>query len=60
MPYAFSNEIFSSQNSLIEWVGFDDVLSVENKVKYAMKNKLGGAMIWSLDMVQKIKFKFKN
>ena len=34
----------------MEWVGFDDVRSVEIKVKYAMKNKLGGAMLWALDM----------
>lgn len=31
-------------------MGFDDVRSIESKVKYIMDRKLGGAMIWSLDM----------
>lgn len=50
MPYAYSNEMLQSSNSLIEWIGFDDVRSVEIKVKYAMENNLGGAMLWALDM----------
>lgn len=36
----------------IEWIGFDDVKSIELKVKYAIKNKLGGAMLWTLDYVR--------
>ena len=42
--------MLSSQSSLVEWVGFDDVRSVEIKVKYAMDNNLGGVMLWALDM----------
>jgi GH18 family chitinase len=52
VPYAYSNEMFSDSNSLVEWVGFDDVKSVELKVKYAIKNNLAGAMFWALDMVK--------
>jgi chitinase len=48
VPYAYSNEAIST--SSMDWVGFDDVKSIENKVKYLMKEKLGGAMIWSIDM----------
>ncbi|XP_068946484.1 chitinase-3-like protein 2 isoform X1 [Petaurus breviceps papuanus] len=33
-----------------QWVGFDDEESVETKVKYLKNSKLGGAMIWSLDL----------
>ena len=50
VPYAYSSELAS--NSDIEWVGFDDIKSVEIKIKYAMKNNLGGAMLWALDMVK--------
>jgi chitinase len=42
--------MFTSQGSLVEWVGFDDVRSVELKVKYAIHNNLGGVMLWALDM----------
>jgi GH18 family chitinase len=48
VPFAYSNEI--STPGPLEWVGFDDVLSIEQKVKYIIAKKLGGAMIWSLDM----------
>ena len=50
VPYAYSNELLQSSTSLIEWIGFDDIRSVEIKVKYAMDNNLGGAMLWALDM----------
>lgn len=50
VPYAYSNELFSSTSGPLEWVGFDDVRSIEAKSKYIMDRKLGGAMIWSLDM----------
>lgn len=49
VPYAYSNEI-TSQGMPIEWVGFDDVRSIEVKVKYIKEKNLAGAMIWSLDM----------
>ena len=32
-----------------EWVGFDDVRSIDIKVKYLMDKGLGGAMFFSLD-----------
>ena len=51
VPYAYSSlNVTDSEESNIEWVGFDDVKSTEIKVKYAMANKLGGAMLWALDM----------
>lgn len=50
VPYAYSNESSIQSGESFEWVGFDDVKSVEIKVKYAMKHKLGGAMIWAMDM----------
>jgi GH18 family chitinase len=34
----------------MEWVGFDDVKSIEVKMKYVREMQLGGAMLWSLDM----------
>ncbi|XP_072500419.1 chitinase-3-like protein 2 [Notamacropus eugenii] len=33
-----------------QWVGFDDVESVETKVQYLKNSGLGGAMIWSIDL----------
>lgn len=50
VPYAYSNEITTSSAAPIEWVGFDDVKSIEVKVNYLIKKKLGGGMLWSLDM----------
>jgi len=51
VPYAYTNELLINDGEAIEWVGFDDVKSVEFKIKYAMANKLAGAMLWALDMV---------
>ncbi|RNA08689.1 acidic mammalian chitinase-like [Brachionus plicatilis] len=50
VPFAYSNEITTSSAAPIEWVGFDDVKSIEVKVEYIIKHKLGGGMLWSLDM----------
>lgn len=50
VPFAYSNELMSTQNSPLEWVGFDDVSSIKMKAKYVIENNLGGAMIWALDM----------
>ena len=50
VPYAFTNELFTPPGKGIEWVGFDDVKSIEYKTKYVKENELGGAMLWSLDM----------
>lgn len=33
-----------------QWVSYDDVASVQRKVKYMRDMKLGGAMIWALDL----------
>lgn len=49
VPYAHSNLESIDSGKKIEWIGFDDVKSTELKVKYAIKNKLGGAMLWTLD-----------
>ena len=41
-----------SPTKSIEWVGFDDVKSMEYKANYIKDNNLGGGMLWSLDMVK--------
>ena len=41
IPYAFKDD---------QWVGFDDPESIRLKCDYAVKRKLAGAMIWSLDL----------
>lgn len=56
VPYAYTNEAMIRDGESMEWVGFDDVKSVEIKVKYAMANKLAGAMLWALDMVKNYKY----
>ncbi|PNI27410.1 CHI3L2 isoform 1 [Pan troglodytes] len=33
-----------------QWVGYDDVKSMETKVQFLKNLNLGGAMIWSIDM----------
>ena len=48
VPYAYSNEASSPKQ--LEWIGFDDVRSIEVKLKFLMQEGLGGAMIWSMDM----------
>lgn len=40
-PYAFRGD---------QWVGYDDVDMIRIKAKYIRKKKLGGAMIWALDL----------
>ncbi|XP_055374396.1 chitinase-3-like protein 1 [Condylostylus longicornis] len=40
VPYAFNGN---------QWVGYDDVKSIELKTRYANKYKLGGIMVWSLE-----------
>ncbi|OAD59337.1 Chitotriosidase-1 [Eufriesea mexicana] len=40
VPYAFKGN---------QWVGYDDVTSIEEKAKYAKSMGLGGMMLWSLD-----------
>ena len=49
VPFIYSNEIRLPSSEPIEWVGFEDVKSIEVKTKYIMKHKLGGGMIWALD-----------
>ncbi|KAJ8307499.1 hypothetical protein KUTeg_015583 [Tegillarca granosa] len=41
VPYAYKGD---------QWVGFDDMESIEIKTRYIMDMGLGGAMIWSLDL----------
>lgn len=57
VPFAYTNEMLSS-SAPIEWVGFDDVRSIEYKSKYIISKKLGGGMLWALDMVIKISSSF--
>jgi GH18 family chitinase len=33
-----------------QWVSFDDTTMVRHKTQYIKKQKLGGAMIWALDL----------
>lgn len=33
-----------------QWVGYDDLESVKNKVKYLKNKPLAGAMVWALDL----------
>lgn len=40
VPYAVRNN---------QWLGYDDVRSIQLKVKYLMDLGLGGAMVWSLE-----------
>ena len=40
VPYAFNGD---------QWVGYDDVQSVQIKSNYIVNNNLGGAMIWSIE-----------
>ncbi|XP_047609875.1 chitotriosidase-1 isoform X1 [Phacochoerus africanus] len=41
VPYAFQGN---------QWVGFDDTESFKTKVRYLKQKRLGGAMVWTLDM----------
>ncbi|XP_012585477.1 PREDICTED: oviduct-specific glycoprotein [Condylura cristata] len=41
VPYAYKGN---------EWVGFNNLESYENKVKFLKENGFGGAMIWALDL----------
>lgn len=40
VPYTFSGN---------QWISYDDVESVALKVKFAIEEQLGGAMIWSIE-----------
>ncbi|XP_014434032.1 chitotriosidase-1 [Pelodiscus sinensis] len=41
VPYSFKDS---------QWVGYDDMQSIETKVDYLKKKSLGGAMVWALDL----------
>ena len=45
VPFAFSNW----NDMPLRWVGFDDVRSMEAKVRYLMRAGFGGAMVFSID-----------
>ncbi|CAL7949849.1 unnamed protein product [Xylocopa violacea] len=40
VPYAFNGN---------QWVGYDDVISVQEKANYVMSMNLGGMMLWTID-----------
>ncbi|XP_012275650.1 chitinase-3-like protein 1 [Orussus abietinus] len=40
VPYAYSGD---------QWVGYDNVRSIELKAKFVLEKNLGGAMLWSID-----------
>ena len=40
-PYAYKGN---------EWVSFDDIDTIHQKTEYIKSMKLGGAMIWALDL----------
>ena len=40
-PYAFKDD---------QWVSFDDVATIRKKAEFVRNMKLGGAMIWALDL----------
>ncbi|XP_069488690.1 acidic mammalian chitinase-like [Ambystoma mexicanum] len=41
VPYAFKDN---------QWVGYDNVQSIEYKVQFLRENGFGGAMIWAIDL----------
>jgi len=43
-PYAYTD------SNPKQWVGFDDIETVENKSIYLLKKGLGGAMVWDIAM----------
>ncbi|XP_041371550.1 proteoglycan 4-like [Gigantopelta aegis] len=43
VPYAYSAKEK-------QWVGYDDIQSVQLKAQYIKQNKLAGAMMWSIDL----------
>uniref|UniRef100_UPI00398F3BB8 acidic mammalian chitinase-like isoform X2 n=1 Tax=Pristiophorus japonicus TaxID=55135 RepID=UPI00398F3BB8 len=40
VPYAVKGDI---------WVGYDNLRSIETKARWLIKNKFGGALVWTLD-----------
>ena len=43
-PYAYTD------SDPKQWVSFDDIETVENKSRYVIQKKLGGAMVWDMAM----------
>ncbi|XP_078500822.1 chitotriosidase-1-like [Lissotriton helveticus] len=41
VPYAYKGN---------QWVGYDNIKSITNKVQYLKTNGFGGAMVWALDL----------
>ncbi|XP_038049704.1 uncharacterized protein LOC119723214 [Patiria miniata] len=41
VPYAFGGN---------QWVGYDDLQSIQVKIDYLLKQNLGGAMVWAVDL----------
>ncbi|XP_060087398.1 chitotriosidase-1-like [Heteronotia binoei] len=41
VPYSFKGN---------QWVGYDDVDSIKNKVRYLKQNNLAGGMVWAMDL----------
>jgi GH18 family chitinase len=32
-----------------QWIGFDDLQSIKDKIEFLKSERLGGAMVWSID-----------
>ena len=41
VPYAYKGD---------QWVGYDNVKSIQLKTQYALSKNLGGIMFWALDL----------
>lgn len=41
VPFAYKND---------QWVGYDNLQSIEQKCRFVVKQRLAGAMVWSLDL----------
>ena len=47
MLHDFSESIYFQGN---QWIGYDTAASIKRKMNYVKSKKLGGAMIWAIDL----------